>query len=82
MQLSVQEYADLIGKSKMTVYRWIKTKKLPIGIKAEMCCGVTVIKKSGLIVMCPECGSDNVVPFVEGSSDYSCNSCETEFSIN
>lgn len=43
MQLSVQEYADSIGKSKMTVYRWIKERKIPQGVKVKNCCGIVKI---------------------------------------
>lgn len=43
MQLSVQEYADSIGKSKMTVYRWIKSGNLPVGVKVKSCCGVVKV---------------------------------------
>jgi len=42
-KLSVIDYAKSIGKSKMTVYRWIKQKQLPEGVKARMCCGLMII---------------------------------------
>jgi hypothetical protein len=47
MRQTVKQYADSIGKSKMTVYRWIKDKKLPSGVKAEMCCGNLIINVKG-----------------------------------
>lgn len=41
MQMSVEDYAKLIGKSKMTVYRWIEKDNLPTGVKVKKCCGIT-----------------------------------------
>ncbi len=53
MRISIAEYAESIGKTRMTVYSWIKKRqagkksKLPANVKVEMIAGHPIINVKG-----------------------------------